>query len=41
VLRLTDLSSEVEFVLPRGVDSTPKTRSALKLVEGVTAISAL
>jgi DNA polymerase-3 subunit alpha len=41
VLRLDDLSSEVEFVLPQGIDATPKQRSALKLVEGVGAISAL
>ena len=26
---------EVEFVLPQGIDATPKQRSALKLVEGV------
>jgi DNA polymerase-3 subunit alpha len=41
VLRLDDLASEVEFVLPQGIDSTPKQRSALKLVTGVAAISAL
>ena len=41
VLRLDDLSREVEFVLPQGIDSTPKQRSALKLVTGVAAISAL
>jgi hypothetical protein len=41
VLRLDDLSREVEFVLPQGVDSTPKQRSALKLVTGIAAISAL
>ncbi len=41
VLRLDDLRSEVEFVLPQGIDSTPKQRSALKLVAGVAAISAL
>jgi DNA polymerase-3 subunit alpha len=41
VLRLDDLSREVEFLLPQGVDSTPKQRSALKLVAGVAAISAL
>jgi DNA polymerase-3 subunit alpha len=41
VLRLDDLSSEVEFVLPQGIDSTPKQRSALKLVAGIAAISAL
>ncbi len=35
VLRLDDLSREVEFVLPQGIDATPKQRSALKLVEGV------
>jgi DNA polymerase-3 subunit alpha len=39
VLRLDD--QEVEFVLPQGIDATPKQRSALKLVEGVAAISAL
>jgi len=41
VLRLDDVSSEVEFVLPQGIDATPKQRSALKLVEGVASISAL
>jgi DNA polymerase-3 subunit alpha len=41
VLRLPDLPQEVEFVLPQGIDATPKQRSALKLVEGVAAISAL
>jgi len=41
VLRLEDLSSEVEFVLPQGIDSTPRQRSALKLVEGVAQIRAL
>ena len=40
VLRL-DETREVEFVLPQGIDATPKQRSALKLVEGVAAISAL
>ncbi|MEX1060032.1 MAG: DNA polymerase III subunit alpha, partial [Methyloceanibacter sp.] len=39
VLRLDD--REVEFVLPQGIDATPKQRSALKLVQGVAAISAL
>jgi len=39
VLRLDD--REVEFVLPQGIDATPKQRSALKLVAGVAAISAL
>jgi DNA polymerase-3 subunit alpha len=41
VLRLDDLSREVEFVLPQGIDATPRQRSALKLVEGVAAVSAL
>jgi DNA polymerase-3 subunit alpha len=41
VLRLDDLSREVEFVLPQGIDATPKQRSALKLVAGVSSISAL
>lgn len=41
VLRLDDLSREVEFVLPQGIDATPKQRSALKLVEGVSSVSAL
>ena len=40
VLRLEE-TREVEFVLPQGIDATPKQRSALKLVEGVAAISAL
>ena len=39
VLRLPD--QEIEFVLPQGIDATPKRRSALKLVEGVAAISAM
>jgi DNA polymerase III subunit alpha len=41
VLRLDDLSKEVEFVLPQGIDTTPRQRSELKLVEGVASISAL
>jgi DNA polymerase-3 subunit alpha len=41
VLRLDDVAREVEFVLPRGIDATPKQRSALKLVEGVATVSAL
>jgi len=41
VLRLEDVGSEVEFVLPQGIDATPKQRSALQLVEGVAAVSAL
>jgi DNA polymerase-3 subunit alpha len=41
VLRLDDAGREVEFVLPQGIDATPKQRSALKLVEGVAAVSAL
>jgi DNA polymerase-3 subunit alpha len=41
VLRLEDLSREVEFVLPQGIDATPKQRSALRLVAGVAAISGL
>ena len=41
VLRLDDIGREVEFVLPQGIDSTPKQRSALKLVGGVTAVNAL
>jgi DNA polymerase-3 subunit alpha len=41
VLRLDDASREVEFVLPQGIDATPKQRSALKLVHGVAAVSAL
>jgi DNA polymerase III subunit alpha len=40
VLKLDDLSREVEFVLPQGIDATPKQRSALRLVEGVASISA-
>ena len=34
VLRLDDVGREVEFVLPQGIDATPKQRSALKLVAG-------
>jgi DNA polymerase-3 subunit alpha len=41
VLRLDDASREVEFVLPQGIDATPKQRSALKLVQGVAAVSSL
>jgi DNA polymerase-3 subunit alpha len=41
VLRLDDLSREVEFVLPQGIDATPRQCSALKLVEGVAAVRAL
>ena len=41
VLRLDDTGREVEFVLPQGIDATPKQRSALKLVAGVAAVSAL
>jgi DNA polymerase-3 subunit alpha len=41
VLRLDDVSKEVEFVLPQGIDTTPRQRSALKLLEGVASISAL
>jgi DNA polymerase-3 subunit alpha len=41
VLRLDDVAREVEFVLPQGIDATPKQRSALTLVEGVAAVSAL
>ncbi|MET0689298.1 MAG: DNA polymerase III subunit alpha [Methyloceanibacter sp.] len=39
VLRVDD--REVEFHVSRGVDATPKQRSALKLVEGIAAVSAL
>jgi DNA polymerase-3 subunit alpha len=39
VLRVDD--REVEFDVSRGVDATPKQRSALKLVEGIAAVSAL
>jgi DNA polymerase-3 subunit alpha len=41
VIRLGDVAREVEFVLPQGIDATPKQRSALKLVDGVAAVSAL
>jgi len=41
VLRLDDLAKEVEFDLPQGIDTTPRQRSELKLVEGVASISAL
>jgi DNA polymerase-3 subunit alpha len=41
VLRLEEISKEVEFVLPQGIDTTPRQRSALKLVQGVASISAL
>ena len=41
VLRLEELSKEVEFVLPQGIDTTPRQRSELKLMDGVGSISAL
>jgi DNA polymerase III subunit alpha len=41
VLRIDELKREVEFVLPQGIDATPKQRSALKMLEGVAAISSL
>ncbi len=41
VLRLDELAKEVEFELPRGIDTTPRQRSALKMVAGVVSISAL
>jgi DNA polymerase-3 subunit alpha len=41
VLRLDDAAREVEFVLPQGIDATPKQRSALKLVEGVAEVRPL
>ena len=41
VLRLDDAAREVEFVLPQGIDATPRQRCALKLVDGVAAVSAL
>ncbi len=41
VLHLEDMAKEVEFDVRRGVDSTPRQRSELKLVQGITAISAL
>jgi DNA polymerase-3 subunit alpha len=40
VLKLGD-GREVEFVLPQGIDATPKQRSAVKLMDGVAAVSAL
>ena len=41
VVRLDGLDREVEFVLPKGIDATPKQRGALQMVEGVAAIRAL
>jgi DNA polymerase-3 subunit alpha len=41
VLRLDDLAREVEFVLPQGIDATPKQRSAIRLLKGISSISAL
>jgi DNA polymerase-3 subunit alpha len=41
VLRLDELAKEVEFELPQGIDTTPRQRSELKLVEGVASITAL
>ena len=41
VVRLDEIAKEVEFELPQGVDTTPRQRSELKLVQGVASISAL
>ena len=41
VLRLDDVSARWSSCCRKGIDATPKQRSALKLVEGVAAISAL
>jgi hypothetical protein len=41
VVRLDGLGREVEFVLPKGIDATPKQRGALQMVEGVAAVRAL
>jgi DNA polymerase-3 subunit alpha len=41
VLRVDELAKEVEFDLPQGIDTTPRQRSELKLVDGVGSISAL
>jgi len=41
VLRLDSPAREVEFVLPQGIDATPRQESELKLVEGVVAVSPL
>ncbi len=41
VLRLEELAKEVEFELPQGIDTTPRQRSELKLLDGVASISAL
>jgi DNA polymerase-3 subunit alpha len=41
VVHLQGLAKEVEFEVAKGIDTTPRQRSELKLVEGVTSISAL
>jgi DNA polymerase-3 subunit alpha len=41
VVQLEGLAKEVEFEVPQGIDTTPRQRSELKLVEGVASISAL
>ena len=41
VVRLDGLGREVEFVLPKGIDATPKQRGALQMVAGVAAVRAL
>ncbi|MEJ2517252.1 MAG: DNA polymerase III subunit alpha, partial [Methyloceanibacter sp.] len=40
-LRLLVDGKEVEFDVPQGIDSTPRQRSALKLLDGVRDVSAL
>ena len=40
-LRLLVDGKEVEFEVPQGIDSTPRQRSALKLLDGVRDVSAL
>ncbi len=40
-LRLLIDGKEVEFDLPQGIDSTPRQRSALKLLDGVLDVSAI
>ncbi|ODR94352.1 DNA polymerase III subunit alpha [Methyloceanibacter stevinii] len=41
LLRLLIDGKEVEFDLPQGIDSTPRQRSALKLLDGVLDVSAI
>ncbi|MFD0987259.1 DNA polymerase III subunit alpha [Methyloligella solikamskensis] len=41
VVRLDDLGREVEFELGQGINATPKRKSALSILDGVTEVEAL